>query len=104
MAICTILEDAGRTEEQYDLISAHVRNSGPVPPEGCRVGILSRERAVTVWDSSEARDRFFAERLAPAYQAVGHSLDEIARTQFEVDTLFAGDLVGMAPEPAGTQR
>jgi|1185.fasta_scaffold379602_2 hypothetical protein len=104
MAICTILEDAGRTEEQYDLISAHVRGSGPVPPEGCRVGILSRERAVTVWDSPEARERFFAERLAPAYQAVGHSLDEVARTQFEVDTLFAGDLLGRVAEPAGSER
>ena len=104
MAICTILEDAGRTEEQYDLISAHVRSSGPVPPEGCRVGVLSRERAITVWDAPEARDRFLAERLAPAYQAVGHSLEEVTRTQFEVDTLVAGDLVGMMPEAAGSGR
>jgi hypothetical protein len=104
MAICNIIEDPGRTQEQYEVISAHVRNSGPVPPVGCRVGILSRNRAITVWDSPEARDRFLAERLAPAYQAVGHSLDELARTQFEVDTLVAGDLVGMMPEPAGSER
>ena len=104
MAICTIIEDPGRTQEQYDLISAHVRSSGPVPPVGCRVGILSRERAITVWDSAEARDRFLAERLAPAYQAVGHSLDEVTRTQFEVDTLVAGDLVGMVPQPAASAR
>jgi len=104
MAICNIIEDTGRTQEQYTLISAHVRSSGPVPPEGCRVGILSRERAITVWDSPEARDRFLAERLGPAYEAVGHSLDEVKRTQFEVDTLVAGDLVGMVPEPAGSER
>jgi hypothetical protein len=104
MAVCNIIDDPGRTQEQYELIAAHVRSSGPVPPEGCRVGILSRERAITVWDSPEARDRFLAERLAPAYQAVGHSLDEVTRTQFEVDTLVAGDLVGMMPEPASSER
>jgi hypothetical protein len=104
VAICNIIEDRGRTREQYERISAHVRGSGPVPPEGCRVSILSRERAITVWDSSEARDRFLAERLTPAYRAVGHSLDEVTRTQFEVDLLVAGDLVGMMPEPTGSGR
>jgi hypothetical protein len=104
MAICNIIEDPGRTQEQYERISGHVRSSGPVPPDGCRVGIVSRERAITVWDSPEARDRFLAERLAPAYRAVGHSLDEVTRTQFEVDTLVAGDLVGMMPEAAASER
>jgi hypothetical protein len=104
MAICNVIDEPGRTQELYELISAHVRNSGPVPPEGCRVGILSRERAITVWDSREARDRFLAERLAPAYEAAGHSLDEVTRTEFEVDTLIAGDLVGMPLEPAGSGR
>ena len=104
MAICNVIDDSGRTQELYELISAHVRNSGPTPPEGCRVGILSRQRAITVWDSREARDRFLAERLAPAYQAAGHSLDEVTRTQFDVDTLVAGDLVGLTPEPAGSER
>jgi hypothetical protein len=68
------------------------------------VGILSRERAITVWHSREARDRFLAERLAPACEAAGHSLDEVTRTEFEVDTLIAGDLVGMPLEPAGSGR
>lgn len=104
MPICNILDDPGRTQEQYERISALVRGSGPVPPEGCRMGILSRERAITVWDSPEARDRFLADRLAPAYEAAGHSLDAVTRTQFEVDTLVAGDLVGMPPEPAGSER
>ncbi len=104
MAICNIIDDPDRTQEQYELIAAHVRGSGPVPPEGCRVAILSREHAITVWDSAEARDRFLAERLAPAYEAAGSSLDEVTRTQFEVDTLVAGDFVGMAPDPAGSER
>jgi hypothetical protein len=40
---------------------------------------VSRERAITVWDSPEDRDRFLAERLAPAYHALGRSLDELNR-------------------------
>ena len=41
-------------------------------------------RVVSVWDSEEARDRFFAERLAPAYEEAGLSMGGITRTQFEV--------------------
>jgi hypothetical protein len=101
MAICNIIEDAGRAGEQYERITAHVRGSGPTPPEGCRLVLLSRERTITVWDSPEELERFLAERLAPAYQAVGRSLDELSRSQFDVDMLVAGDLAGMAPQPAG---
>jgi hypothetical protein len=101
MAICNIIDDAGRAPEEYERISAHVRASGPVPPEGCRLGVLSREHAITVWDSPEDRDRFLAERLAPAYRSVGRSLDEVTRSQFEVDMVVAGDLAGMAPTFVG---
>jgi hypothetical protein len=103
MAICNIIDDPDRTQEQYEEISAHVRASGPVPPSGCRLGVLSRERAITVWDTTEQRDRFLAERLGPAYEAVGHSLDEVTRTQFEVDMLVAGDLAGVSQQPAGAE-
>jgi hypothetical protein len=102
MAICNIIDDAGRRAEEYEQIGAHVRGSGPVPPEGCRLALLGREHAITVWDSPEDRDRFLAERLAPAYQAVGRSLDEVTQSEFEVDLLVAGDLAGMAPTPVGT--
>jgi hypothetical protein len=101
MAICNIIDDAHRSAEEYERITAHVRSSGPVPPEGCRLVLMSRERAITVWDSPEDRDRFLAERLASAYQAVGCSLDEVTRSQFDVDLLVAGDLAGMAPHPVG---
>jgi len=102
MAICNIIDDAGRPVEEYERITAHVRGSGPTPPEGCRLVLLSRKRTITVWDSPEDRDRFLAERLAPAYEAVGRSLDEVTRSQFQVDMLVAGDLAGMASTPAGT--
>lgn len=103
MAICNIIDDPTRTSEQYELIMAHVRGSGPVPPEGCRLVLAARERVITVWDSPEDRDRFLAERLGPAYQAAGHSLDEVSRSQFDVDMLLAGDLAGMAPQRVGAE-
>ena len=96
MAICNIIDDRDRSAEEYERITAHVRGSGPTPPEGCRLVLLGRERAITVWDSREDRDRFLAERLGPAYQAVGRSLDEVTHAQFDVDLLVAGDLAGMA--------
>ena len=80
-----------------------MRDSGPTPPEGCRLVLLGRERAITVWDSREDRDRFLAERLAPAYQAVGRSRDEVTRSQFDVDMLVAGDLAGMARQLVGAE-
>ena len=103
MAICNIIDDPGRSAEEYEHIATHVRGSGPTPPEGCRLVLLSRERAITVWDSPEDRDRFLAQRLAPAYQSVGRSLDEVTNSQFDVDMLVAGDLAGMEPQPVGAQ-
>jgi hypothetical protein len=103
MAICNIIDDPGRSAEEHERITAHARGSGPTPPEGCRLVLLGRERAITVWDSPEDRERFLAERLAPAYQAVGRSLDEVTRSQFDVDMLVAGDLAGMAPQLVGAE-
>jgi hypothetical protein len=103
MAICNIIDDADRSAEEHEQITAHVRGSGPTPPEGCRLVLLGRERAITVWDSPEDRDRFLAERLAPAYQSVGRSLDQVTRSQFDVHMLVAGDLAGIAPQPVGAE-
>ena len=66
MAICNIIDDPDRSAEEYERVTAHVRGSGPTPPEGCRLVLLGRERAITVWDSAEDRDRFLADRLTPA--------------------------------------
>ena len=96
MAICNVIEDTSHTDDQHELINKHVQSSGPVPPEGCRLAVLGRKWAITVWDSAEDRDRFLAERLAPAYRSVGCSLDDATRTQFEVEMLVSGDLAGIA--------
>jgi hypothetical protein len=102
VAICNIIEDPRQTDKQAEQVAAHLRCTGPVLPEGARLFLSGSAdpgwRVITVWDSPEARDRFFAERLAPAYEAVGLSLDDVTRTQFEVQMLTAGDLFG-APRP-----
>ena len=103
MAICNIIDDPDRTQDQHERITAHVRGSGPVPPQGCRLVLVGRERAITVWDTPEQRDRFLAERLGPAYEAVGLSLDNVTRTQFDIEMLVAGDLAGMAPQLVGAE-
>jgi hypothetical protein len=103
MAICLIVENPEQSQEQADQVLAHVRSTGPVPPEGARLMLAGPAnpgyRVVSVWDSQEARDRFFAERLTPAYKEAGLSLDSIKRTVFDVHTLAARDLTGV-PQPA----
>jgi hypothetical protein len=100
MAICLIVENPDQSQEQAEQVLAHVRSTGPVPPEGARLMLAGPAnpgwRVISVWDSQEARERFFAERLAPAYEDAGLSFDSIERTQFEVHTLAAGDLTPMA--------
>ncbi|HEV8152083.1 MAG TPA: hypothetical protein VGP78_04080 [Solirubrobacteraceae bacterium] len=103
MAIGHIFEHPTGAPEDYGRVMEHVRSTGPVPPEGARL-VLSGQaeqgwRVITVWDSRADVDRFFAERLRPAYEAAGLSLDDGERTYFEVNGLVAGDLTG-APQPA----
>jgi hypothetical protein len=99
MAICLIVENPEQTQEQAEQVLEHVRSTGPVPPEGNRLMVAGPAnpgwRVISVWDSEEARDRFFSERLTPAYEEAGLSLDSIKRTVFEVHTLAAGDLTGV---------
>jgi len=103
MVICNILEDPRQTRKQAERIAAHVRSTGLLLPEGARLWVSGHAdpgwRVVTVWDSPGARDEFVAQRLAPAYEAAGLSLEDVRRTQFEVQMLIAGDLVG-TPQPA----
>jgi hypothetical protein len=67
MAICNIAEDPTQSTEQFEQIQTHLRRTGPVPPEGARLVLAGQttpgRRVITVWDSREARDAFFAERL-----------------------------------------
>ena len=99
MPIGTIMEDR-RTREQHSAIGAHVRGSGPVLPDGAHLVLGGPTdagwRMVTVWDSIEARDSFYRERLRPAFEAAGLSIDDSSLTEFEVDTLLASDLTGAA--------
>jgi hypothetical protein len=98
MSICLIVHNPEQSQEQAEQVLKHVRSTGPFPPEGARLMVAGATnpgyQVVSVWDSHEARERFFAERLTPAYQAAGLSLASIERTLFEVDTLVAGDLTG----------
>jgi hypothetical protein len=109
MAICQILEDPDQSQEQADQVFAHERSTGPslrrarlAPAGPANPGW----RVISVWDSEEARDRFFAERLAPTYKEAGLSLDSVKRTQFEVHRLTAGEshwraAAGLPPARAG---
>lgn len=103
MAICMIVDNPDLSQEQAERVMERVHSTGPVPPEGARLVVAGPAdpgwRVISVWDSEQARDRFFAERLAPAYAEAGLSLEGITRTQFEVRTLVAGDLTGV-PQPA----
>jgi hypothetical protein len=103
MAICLIVENPDQSREQAEQVMAHVRSSGPVPPAGARLALGGPAdpgwRFISVWDSQEALERFFADRLAPAYDTAGLSFGSIRRTMFPVHTLAAGDLTGV-PQPA----
>jgi hypothetical protein len=100
MPICNILDHPTESADQADQIRAYVNSSGPVPPEGARLMLAGPVgpgwRVITIWDSVDARDRFFAERLAPGYESVGLSLEDTTRTHFDVEVLVAGDLTGAA--------
>lgn len=103
MPICLIIENPKQTKEHTERAMRHVRSTGPVPPEGARLLFGGPAepgwRFISVWDSREALERFVDERLSPAYDEVGLSLDDVRRTQFDVHMLVAGDLTG-APQPA----
>ena len=103
MAYCLIVENPDQSQERAEQVMAHVRGTGSVPPEGARLVLAGPAdpgwRTISVWDSQEALERFFAERLAPAYREAGLSFDSVKRTLFEVHTLVAGDLTGV-PQPA----
>ncbi len=98
MAIATIIEHPGQSQAQAEQIQAHVRSTGPVPPDGARLVIAGPAnpgwRVITVWDSAEDRERFYTERLTPAFEQASLSFSDTERTQFDVQMLVAGDLTG----------
>jgi hypothetical protein len=96
MAYGIIVENPEMSDEHAQRVFAHVRSTGPVPPEGCRLMLAGPAgpgtRVISVWESQENQERFFSTRLGPAYAEAGLSLDGITLTPFEVNTLVAGDL------------
>jgi hypothetical protein len=103
MAYCQILEHPDLTPEKMEQVSAHVRSTGPLLPEGAQLLVVGPAeqgmRVITIWDSDEARERFVSERLSPAYDEAGVSLERGNVVRFEVLRLVAGDLTGAA-QPA----
>jgi hypothetical protein len=103
MALCSILEDLGQTPEQAARIATHLLSTGSVLPDGARLWLCGPAprgwRVITIWDSLDARDRFFAERLEPAYRAAGSSFQGVTCAEFKVQMVIAGDLVGPPAPP-----
>jgi hypothetical protein len=73
------------------------------PSEGQRLLIAGPAdhgwRVISVWDTEEALERFYAEGLPAALDATETPYDRMRRTTFEVQTLVSGDLTG-TPQPA----
>ena len=81
MTICLITTNPQETAEQYQTVMSHVRDSGPVPPEGARLLIAGQGpegwRTVSVWDDAEAGARAPGPSLERARRRPGpDSLEE----------------------------
>ena len=74
MAICLIFEAPGMTEAQYDQIRNEVA-PGDRAPEGALYHVAGPTGngwyVVETWESQEAFDRFFQDRLQQALQKAG---------------------------------
>ena len=73
MAVGVIFKLPGVTQEQYDEAAQQIDPAGPM--EGCLVHAAGPMeggwRVVEVWESQEAADRFFRERLQSVMGRVG---------------------------------
>lgn len=87
MAIGAWFEAAGFTQETYEAVSAAV---GTEPPDGAIFHIAGPIdggwRVIEVWESEQAQKTFQAERLNPAFAAVGVS--PVVPTYFAVHQTF----------------
>jgi hypothetical protein len=96
MAICLITTNPSETTDQYEKVMSHLRDSGPVPPEGARLLIAGqgeeRWRAVSAWDDPEVLQQFFAGRLTAAYHAAGVSPEATSQQTFEIHTVIAPEV------------
>ncbi len=90
MAICLMVDNADETAEQFERVMEHLSESGPAPPAGASLLTAGPAnggwRVISIWDSPESLQRFFGERLAPAYREAGLSMDSVSRSTFDVHT------------------
>jgi hypothetical protein len=95
MPYCVIAENPEEGAQAFDRINQHLRDTGPFPPEGQLLLIAGPGepgwRAISVWDSEEAAQRFFTDRLRPVCERAGVDFGKVQRTVFEVHMLVAGD-------------
>ena len=102
MAICTVFDNPGQTQEQTEAILAALRASGPLPPSGATHVLGGPHeggwRMISVWDSPEAMERFYATRLPQAFREVGMDLSRHARSSFPVYKQAVGE--GSLAQPA----
>jgi len=86
--ICLVVDVPGETQEHFEAVMESLALTGPVPPDGARlVASGPREggwQTVSIWDSKEAMERFFEERLGPAYRDAGVSIESSRREMFPV--------------------
>lgn len=94
VAICLVVDNVDESREEFESVMKHLGQTGPIPPTGARLFAAGPAegswRVISIWDSPESLQRFFGERLAPAYKDAGLSLDGAKRSTFEVHTLMVG--------------
>jgi heme-degrading monooxygenase HmoA len=101
MAFCVISENPKGSAEVYEQVMQRVVQNGELPPPGAIFQVAGPAepgwRVISVWDSREAFESFFAERLRPAFEEVGGiSPDDVNMSIFEAHSFMAGDLSGAA--------
>ena len=71
MALCVVFEGAGVTQEQYEQVLNEV-SPGNQLPQGMLYHVAALHsgglKVIEVWESQEAMDRFFQEKLGAALQ------------------------------------
>lgn len=90
MAVCLMVDNPRESREQFETVMQHLSETGPVPPVGASLLVAGPTdagwRVISIWDSQDALQSFFTQRLAPAYGKAGLSLEGITRSVFEVHT------------------
>jgi hypothetical protein len=74
MAVCVILDAPSMTQAQYDQVRNEVAPGNRLP-QGALSHVAGSTNngwcVVTTWESREALDRFFRDKLQPALQRAG---------------------------------